>query len=89
VVLRVAEVLNVRVTPRSSREKVECGPEGLKVWVMASPTDGQANDAVVRVVAKALGIAPSRVQITRGHASRDKQLAIEGLSDEEVAAKLS
>jgi uncharacterized protein YggU (UPF0235/DUF167 family) len=51
---------------------------------MASPTDGQANDAVCLLVAKALKLAPSAVSIKRGHTSRDKTLLVEGLSGAEV-----
>ena len=61
----------------------------LKVWVMSSPTDGQANDAVCHTMAKALKIAPSNVSIKRGHTSRDKLLLIEGLTQEEVQARLA
>ena len=82
-------LLTVKVTPRSSREKLELADQGVKVWVMASPTDGQANDAVVKVVSKRLAVAPSRLTIVRGHTSREKVLHIEGMDEAEVRAKLA
>lgn len=81
--------LPVRVTPRSSRNKVEVVDGQVRIWVTASPTDGQANDAVCQLLAKTLGVAPSRVTVHRGHTSRDKTLRIEGLGLEEVKRNLA
>lgn len=52
----------------------------IRVWVTAPPADNAANEAVVKVVAKALGLKNSAVTIIRGHHSRDKTLWVEGLS---------
>ncbi len=60
----------------------------MRVWVTASPTDGQANEAVCALIAKALSLAPSKVTIRRGHASREKTLHIEGRETSEVLAQL-
>lgn len=79
----------MRVTPRSSQNKLEFVGEQLKVWVMSSPTDGQANDAVCQTIAKALKVPPSSVSVKRGQTSRDKLLSIDGLSREEVLARLT
>jgi uncharacterized protein YggU (UPF0235/DUF167 family) len=81
--------VRVRVTPRSSRTKVEVGDDGLQVWVTAAPTDGQANEAVCRLIAKALSVAPSRVFVVRGETSRHQTLRVEGLEWEEIRAKLA
>lgn len=76
--------LPVRVTPRSSRNKLVLESDGsLKIWVTSSPTDGQANDAVCALVAKILKVANSRVRVLKGHTSRNKTVAIEGLTREE------
>jgi uncharacterized protein len=80
--------ITVRVTPRASRESVETVDDVIKVWVMAAPTDGQANDAVIKVVAKRLGTTPSRISIIRGHTSREKVLYIEGLTESDVQTTL-
>ena len=44
--------------------------------VAESPTDGSANDAVVKLLAKALGISRSEVTIIAGHTARHKRLSI-------------
>lgn len=80
--------LDVRVTPRASRDRIEAAESGTRVWTTAAPTDGQANAAVVKLLAKRLGLAPSRLTIVRGEASRDKTIEIEGLAEAEVWTKL-
>jgi uncharacterized protein len=80
--------LDVRVTPRASKSKIEASPDLVKVWVTAAPTDGQANDAVCEALAKALQLAKSRVAIVKGHTSRQKRIRIEGLDSSEVLNRL-
>lgn len=80
--------LDIRVQPRSSRNLVALEGEAVKVWVTAAPTDGEANAAVCEIVAKTLGVAKSRISVIRGHTSRSKRLAVEGLTEAEVREKL-
>ena len=49
----------------------------LKVRVRAAPTDGEANDALVRVLAKAVGVPPRTVTLLQGAAGRLKTFRIE------------
>ena len=44
----------------------------------AAPSEGEANDALVRLIAKALGVAPRAVNLITGHTSRLKRLKIDG-----------
>lgn len=67
--------ITVRVTPRSSQEKIEVESGVIRIWVKAAPTDGEANRAVLKLLAKALGVAPSTLTIVRGESSRDKVIA--------------
>jgi hypothetical protein len=84
--MRVADgiALDVRLTPRSARdaiEGVECRADGrtvLKVRVRAAPVEGEANEALRRLVAKALGVAPRQVELAAGAAARLKRLRIVG-----------
>jgi uncharacterized protein (TIGR00251 family) len=84
--MRVADgiVLDVRLTPRSARDAIEgaeCCADGravLKVRVRAAPVEGEANEALRRLIAKALGIAPRQVQLAAGLAARLKRLQIAG-----------
>ncbi|MBK7071197.1 MAG: YggU family protein [Myxococcales bacterium] len=79
--------LDVLVQPRASRPKL--GPihgDRIKVAVTAPPVDGEANAAVIELVAKALGVARGAVAVTAGQASRRKTLAIRGVDLARVTA---
>jgi uncharacterized protein (TIGR00251 family) len=72
-------ILNVRVMPRASRNDVsETGDGRLRVRTTAVPADGKANRAVTRLLAGHLGVAPSRLELIRGHGQRDKQFRVRG-----------
>lgn len=62
----------LRVTPKASRNQIVAGEEGLRAYVTVVPEDGKANEAVVKLLAKALGVAKSRLTLIRGQTSRDK-----------------
>jgi uncharacterized protein len=64
--------LSVRVTPKASRNDVVLADQGIKVFVTAPASDGQANKAVTQLLARALGVAKSRLTLVQGHKSRDK-----------------
>jgi len=64
--------LAVRVTPGARSEGIELGGERVLVKVRAKPQDGAANEAVLELLADALGVATSRLQLLRGATSRDK-----------------
>jgi len=78
----LSHFLAIRVTPRSARPGIggwraeADGREELEVRVAAAPTDGAANDAVIELLAKALGISRSELSIISGAASRHKRVAI-------------
>jgi uncharacterized protein YggU (UPF0235/DUF167 family) len=77
------EVL-VRVTPRGGRDAVDGvehlsnGTPVLKVRVRAAPSDGAANEAVRRLLAKALGRPASAVSLEAGATARLKTFLITG-----------
>ncbi len=91
--LRIAagEVLvDVLVQPRASREKV--GPvhgDRLKLAVTAPPVDGEANAAVIALLARALDVARGAVEVSAGASSRRKTIRVRGLSAEQVQARLA
>jgi hypothetical protein len=60
----------------------------LRVRVTAPPVEGRANDALLRLLARALDVPVSRLRIVRGQTQRNKVVAVEGLSADEVHARL-
>ncbi len=74
-------VIEVRVTPAARRNAVEhgdaSGSASLKVWVTTAPEDGKATKAVVKLLAKSIGIAKSRLTLIRGATSRDKVFRVD------------
>ncbi len=74
--------LPIRVTARSAKPGIggwrtgADGREELEVRVAEAPADGAANAAVVKLLAKALGLSRSQVTITSGHSSRHKRVAL-------------
>jgi uncharacterized protein (TIGR00251 family) len=80
----------IRVQPRSSRAGID-GVHGaaVRVRVNAPPVDGAANEAVIEVLAKALGVAKRAVTIVSGSTSRSKVVEVAGLSPEQLRQRLS
>lgn len=69
--------LPLRATPGARVETLEIAGGKLLAKVRAKAEGGKANEAVIVLVAAALGIAPSRIGLLRGAASREKLLQIE------------
>ena len=81
--------IEVRLTPRGGRDRID-GWEGtvLRVRVAAPPAEGRANESMVRLVAKALGVPPSRITLVAGTQSRTKVIEVDGLTAEEIRARI-
>ncbi|MGB7207664.1 MAG: DUF167 domain-containing protein [Pyrinomonadaceae bacterium] len=76
-----AVIFTIRVVPRASKSEIVGEVEGnLKVRISAPPVDGAANDEVVRVLAKAFGVAKSNVVIVAGQTSKTKRIRITGVT---------
>lgn len=69
--------LAVRVTPGARTEGFHIDGERLLARVRAKPEDGAANKAVAGLLAKALGCAPSQIELLRGATSREKLFRVE------------
>ena len=81
--------ITVRVIPRASRSEVvgELG-DALKIKLASPPVEGAANEELVKILAKALAIQKSAVEIIAGHTTRTKTVRIDGVSGEQIAAIL-
>lgn len=78
-----AHIIAVRLTPKASSDRVgetrklPNGDEQLIVYVTAPPDDGKANEAMIRLLAKHLGVAASRLTLMRGQTNRNKLVRVE------------
>ena len=81
--------ITVRLTPRGGRDAID-GWDGdvLRVRVASAPVDGKANDALLRVLSKALGIAPSQITLVSGAQARVKTVDVDGLAVDDIRATL-
>jgi uncharacterized protein YggU (UPF0235/DUF167 family) len=79
--------LRVRVRPRASRDAIAGERAGaLLVQVVAAPVDGAANQALRRLLARALSIPASRVRVVHGETAREKLVHVAGVGAEAVRA---
>lgn len=90
----IRNLIAVRVTPRSAKPGIgewKSDPDGrtyLEVRVAAAPTDGAANDEVVMLLAKALGVPKSSLAIVSGQTARLKRIEVP-LNEIEIRARVS
>ncbi len=65
--------ITVKVHPRAKIDRVEQKTaDHFEVWTTAPPDKGKANEAVRKLVAKVLGVAPSHLELVRGASAREK-----------------
>ena len=82
-----AELVAIRVQPRASRDQVQGLRDGaIAIQLKAPPVDGEANAALLRFVARALGVRPRSVVLVRGQTK--KWIQVEGLTAEAVQERL-
>lgn len=81
--------LAVKVVPGSSRNQIVGWlGDALKIKVMAPPEKGKANEAVIGLLADALGLSTADVSVESGHTSAAKVIAVAGMDDETLRATL-
>ena len=86
---------SVRLTPGASVERLDgwdldtSGRPVLKARVRARPVEGEANAALLALLARALGVPKSAVSLARGGQSRVKAIAVAGLDLKAVRARFT
>ncbi len=81
--------LTVHVQPGASRSEVAgLYGDAIKVRLAAPPVDGRANEALLRFLAKSLGLPIRAVTLVRGGSSRAKTVDIEGMDLDAVSRVL-
>jgi uncharacterized protein (TIGR00251 family) len=82
--------VEIRVVPRASRNSVDGVRNGrIVVRVTAPPVDGAATAAAVAMLAEALGVARTAIQVVSGQVSRNKVVTVGGLARTDVFARLA
>lgn len=82
--------LKIRVVPKAKRNSIEVGSDGLvKVRVTAAPERGKANDAVIALLSKHIGVSKRDIEIVRGHTSRNKTVRVDGATSKEVLGRFA
>ncbi len=77
-------LITVRLTPKGGRDRLEGivedadGRPAIKARVSAPPVDSAANVALIKLLAKALGVSKSKIRFTSGETARVKRLQIIG-----------
>lgn len=85
----------MRLTPSGGADRIDgCASDDagrfyLKARVRAAPEDGKANAALEVMLARAFGVAKSKVKVARGTTARLKSVEIEGVSNADIAAFLA
>ena len=81
--------LAIKLQPRASKNEIgkASGPE-LRIRVTAPPVDAAANEALLRLLADMLDCPRSKVELLRGHTSRQKVVKVYGMNAIEVLTHL-
>lgn len=81
--------LNVTVLPHSEKDDfLGRTSDGIELQVTGAPEDGASNKAVIQLVSKTLGVKPYQVTLTKGHYQTRKAVAVTGMDQEQLEAKL-
>ncbi len=80
----------MRVQPSASKnEVVDFAGDVLRIKVAAPPVRDKANKELLAFLSHVLGVSKSQISVIKGHTSRNKIIAIAGLTGEDIIQKLS
>jgi uncharacterized protein (TIGR00251 family) len=81
--------VNIHLKPKAKSNRCEIGNQNiLEIAVTSPPVDNKANDHLQKFLSELLKIPKSSISIIKGHQSRNKAVAIEGLSQQSVFDRL-
>ena len=80
----------VRVTTRASKNQIvgALNDGTVKIRVTAAPTEGQANDELVKFLSDVLDVPKSRIEIVAGATGRDKLISVLDMDSETLHKKI-
>ena len=83
-------ILNVHATPRASKSQIQgLHGDALKIRLNAPPVDGKANETLVEFLSGILGVPRRQIVLVSGQTSRQKRLAISGVTPPLATSKLT
>lgn len=82
--------LAIRVIPRAKRNEVAkvLNDGTIRIRIAAPPIDGKANQALIKFLAKILGVPKSKIEIVAGEKGRNKLVSIIGMDANTVQKKI-
>ena len=81
--------IKVKLHPQAGRNSIDGIQEGkLKVNVTSPPEKGKANEALLKLLSRILGIAKSNIEIVSGETSREKVILVKGFDAEKIKSLL-
>jgi len=82
--------IEIRVRPRARSDAIVCVPGRPPAVSVTEPAEGgKANDAVIRLIARAAGVRRCEVSILKGASGRTKTVAVAGMDAARLAARLA
>lgn len=77
-------VLQLKISPNSSKNTILKDETGIKIKLTAQPIEGKANKALVEFLSKQLKIPKTSIEILRGETSKDKTLLLKNVDDDKI-----
>jgi len=71
-----ATTLQIKVIPNASKTELVKTENGYKARIQCPPVDGKANDALIMLLSKELGVAKNSIEIIKGKTSRNKTVLL-------------
>ena len=82
--------LFLHVSPNAARNEVTGCVDGVwRVKVAAPPVKGRTNSELINFLSERLGVSKDQLSLLKGHTSKNKVVAIKGLSHEVVVKRLT
>ncbi len=84
-------LLEIKVKPNSTKDEILSfrAPNFLEISLKAKAENNQANEALIKFLAKTLKIDPEKIKIIKGKSSRKKLLSLEGITEKDFLEVLS
>ena len=84
-----SNLLSLKVTPNAGRNEVTGFTDGvLHVKINAPPVKGKANRELIDFLSRVFDVKKSAITIVKGQTSRNKTIAVEGMSQEDILKKI-